>query len=125
MKAQYTYDISGTLYNLSTSNVIYALEKGVPAMFVTSDGKTIETMRSLTYIRDSLKTIDKSSATIGDKIYPISDNVYVYLRNYYGTYLTMTIDELVENADKYNINAYFDKGSKYGGCIRIIVVSEK
>ena len=125
MKAQYTYDISGTLYNLSTSNVIYALEKGVPAMFVTSDGKNIETMRSLTYIRDSLKTIDKSSATIGDKVYPISDNVYVYLRNYYGTYLTMTIDELVENADKYNINAYFDKGSKYGGCIRIIVVSEK
>ena len=51
--------------------------------------------------------------------------IYVYLRNYYGTYLTMTIDELVENADKYNINAYFDKGSKYGGCIRIIVVSEK
>lgn len=125
MKAQYTYDILGTLYNLSTNKMIYSIEKGVPAMFVTADGKVITTTKSLTHIKDSLKLIDKNTASSKDKIYPISEYACVYLKNHHGTYLTMTIEELVENADKYYINAYYDKDSKYGGCIRIFVVNEK
>lgn len=65
---------------------------------------------------------------IGDNVtYKISDKVAVYKRESATAqeYSMTDLSEVVSNKDKYKISAFYDKESKSGGRIRVIVISEK
>ena len=36
-----------------------------------------------------------------------------------------TVTKAIKDIDKYSVSAYYDKSAKSGGCIRVLVVSEK
>ena len=40
-------------------------------------------------------------------------------------YILLSLTELRNNFDKYNITCYYDKDTKYGGRIRIVVARTK
>lgn len=124
-QGSFSYDISGTVYSIKTTNTFYEVDKGVPALFVTSDNKSIQNMISLNEIKGHLKSITSTHIEVDDKVYPISKDLRIYVSNYYGTYLTMTLEDLISNKEKYNIYPYYDKMPQYGGTIRVLLVAEK
>ncbi len=124
-KGSFSYDISGTVYSISTTNKLYGVDKGVPALFVTSNDKSIQSMKSLIRTEGELNSITSTHIEAGKEVYPISNKLCIYVRNKYGTYLTMTLKDLIANKEKYNIYAYYDKMPKFGGAVRVLLVTEK
>lgn len=125
MQGEYEYDIAGTVYTYSSSDRLFtSVAKGTPAKFVIQDDE-LTSMQSLSVLKGSIKEISNTYIRYGQMSYAVSDEVVVYLRNYYGTYLIMGIDELIAERDSYSIQAYYDKSQKSGGRIRIIVATKK
>lgn len=89
------------------------------------ENEELKSMQSLSLVKGRLSSLNYTSAQIGNDTYPISADVCVYVKNYYGTYLIMDLSVLINNLDKYSVSAYYDKSAKSGGCIRVLVVSEK
>lgn len=125
MEGTYKYDIGGTVYELDTSDRLYtSVQSGTP-MKVVIENEELKSMQSLYLVKGRLSSLNYTSAQIGNDTYPISADVCVYVKNYYGTYLIMNLSDLINNLDKYSVSAYYDKSAKSGGCIRVLVVSEK
>lgn len=57
--------------------------------------------------------------------YTLSDSLQVYTVDYNGDYILSTLTDAVENADKYTINAYYDKTDSSGGRIRILTIKNR
>ena len=125
MAGYYKYDIGGTVYELETSDKIYtSIKSGMPIKVVLENDQ-LKTMQPLTLARGGLGDLSYTSAKIGSTIYPISADVSIYVSNYSGTYLTMTLADLINDLDSYSVSAYYDKSANSGGCIRVIVVRKK
>lgn len=116
----------GTRAQTLNSLVEYTNTTG-PAAFKYSG----DTLSEIVPLR-KLALVDKytSFGIVSDsKLYLFSDNMTVYTpntnKNSALDYSVMTVAELTENIDSYNIKAYYDKTPENGGRIRLIVATKK
>ena len=125
MSGSYKYDIGGTVYELETNDKLYnGVSSGVPFKAII-ENEELKSMQSLTLANGSISKLTPQSVKIGNTTYKVSPDVCVYVRNYYGTYLIMELEDLIQKIDEYSILAYYDKPTKSGGCIRVFVVTDK
>lgn len=125
MAGTYKYDLGGTVYDMETTDRLYtSVSSGTPIKVVL-ENEEVKSLQSLSSINGSLSSLTHTSAKIGGNTYPVSSNVCVYVKNYYGTYLIMALSDLINNLDEYSVSAYYDKSAKSGGCVRVLVVREK
>lgn len=125
MSGSYKYDIGGTVYELETTDKLYtSVSSGMPIKAII-ENEELKSMQSLTLANGSISKLTPQSAKIGNTTYKVSPNVCVYVKNYYGTYLIMELEDLIQKIDDYSVSAYYDKTTKSGGCIRVLVVREK
>lgn len=121
----YKYDLNGTEYELETTDKVYtSISSGMPIKVVCENDE-VKTIQSLTKANGSIADLSYTSVKISGNSFPVSSNVCVYVRNYSGTYLTMNLGDLINNIGEYSVSAYYDKGAKSGGCIRVFVVTKK
>ncbi len=125
MSGSYKYDIGGTVYELETTDKMYtSVSSGTPIKAII-ENEELKSMQSLTLANGSISKLTPQSAKIGNTTYKVSPDVCVYVKNYYGTYLIMELEDLIQKIDDYSVSAYYDKTTKSGGCVRVLVVREK
>lgn len=121
MNGTYKYIVNDVSGVLTTTNKIYNISKGA-AVFYYTDGQ-ITGMRNLSGI--TLDEVSILSASSGNRIYKVSENVQVYLRSS-GTSSEYSLTELSAiNTGSYTLTGYYDTLYPAGGHIRVIVAVEK
>ena len=133
------YDYSAT----TDTNYIYEFQVGTNASTLTTlkaytyttgpcafkyNGQSLEEIKPLR----NLAVIDKYTPfgiVSAGELYLYSDSLTVYTpntnKNSALDYSVMTVSELTNNIDDYNIRAYYDATPKNGGRIRIIIATKK
>ena len=104
----------------STSERTFDVERGPVAIYFA--GQTIEKMENLTRLKEKVVSVNNVYLeTDENKIYKLSDNVFVYKMD--GTsYEEATIDDAMSGEYK-NITAYYDETEGNGGRIRVLYLS--
>ncbi len=119
----YTYDISGTRNTINTSTK-YSVYSGNAVKIIRS-GNSIQSMMAL-YKTDRIATsISLTELTAGNDTYKISPSVAVYTKSGINNYMSTSLEHIVNNADDYQISAYYDKTPSSGGKVRVIVATKK
>ncbi|BCK00016.1 S-layer homology domain-containing protein [Anaerocolumna chitinilytica] len=119
ISGNYTYDLNGSKYTNTSQSVLLNTTPG-PKGFLIQNGE-IKVFKDL--YRVQVTSIDKNQIRTGDEVYPISDNVAVYV--YDGNqYYPAKLSE-INNQKNYNMDAYTDKINLLGGVVRVIVATKK
>ncbi len=126
LSGSYEYISDGIITAFSTQNRIFNVSYG-QAVQIATNGREINSLVSLSRISGKkISNISGSVITIDGKDYILWDKVQIYIKkpvSTQNTYTMITMDELMEMADEYNVSAYTDRLSSSGGRIRIIVLS--
>ena len=121
LSGTYTYLLNGEKRTLSTMNMTLGASYG-PARLTIEDGQ-LSAVRALYKIKNP-DSVTLLGVTKDSDSWLFADDCAVYLyRN--STYSLLSLTELRNNFDKYNITCYYDKDTKDGGRIRIVTVQEK
>lgn len=123
--SSYEYIVGGNRYSVSISGKYNVVRGSV--VKINGSVSRPDSMSSIESITSKITSITADKLIANNKTYKISDKVDVYKRQFLSSdgYSTISLDEVINNKDKYNISAYYDKSSEYGGRIRIITVAEK
>ncbi|MBQ3553297.1 MAG: S-layer homology domain-containing protein [Clostridia bacterium] len=123
LSGSYEYLVDGTENTLNTQNQTFGVASG-QAVKIKSNGRTITSMMPLTQIKASKITgISGATITINNSKYTMSDKVQIYVKgSYTNPYSMITVDELLEIADEYQVSVYTDKDTLAGGRVRIIIL---
>lgn len=121
LSGSYTYLLNGEKKTLSTNGKTLGASYG-PARLTIENGQ-LSSVRVLYSIKnpDSIDTL--GAAKDGDTWY-FSDECAVYLYSD-SAYSLLSLTELRNNFSSYNITCYYDKDTKDGGRIRIVVARAK
>lgn len=141
-KNQYTYGIltnvsggvtnsssngSYTIYNSGQTktyqaNFYNSISTGTPVAIMT-DGNKLVSLKKLSVVDMGVtaRAIDATRVKIGDRIYPISDDVQIIKKGYSG-YASMSVFDIDQLKGK-TINLYSDSPISSGGNIRVITVN--
>ncbi len=141
-KDQYTYGVltgmSGGVSNSSAngSYTIYsngqsktyqasfynAISSGMPVAILT-EGNSLVALKKLSAIDVGVtaSAIDATRVKVGNRIYPISDDVQIIKKGYSG-YTSMSVFDIGELKGK-TMNLYADSPISAGGIIRVIIVN--
>ncbi|MBR5236011.1 MAG: S-layer homology domain-containing protein [Clostridia bacterium] len=126
LSGSYEYLSDGITTTFSTQNKIFNVSYG-QAVQIATDGREISSLVSLSSISGKkISNISGSVITIDGKDYILWDKVQIYVKKQLSaqsSYTMITMDELVEMADEYNVSAFTDRPMSSGGRIRIIVLS--
>ncbi len=119
---KYDYIADGRRY--STTGIMSV--KAGDAVMIAGSLQNPEYMRSIEAVSNKIESISTDKLIADNTTYKISDKVEVYKRESVNHEYSMSdINEVITNADKYHITAYYDKPSSSGGRVRVIVVSDK
>ncbi|MDO4270332.1 MAG: S-layer homology domain-containing protein [Eubacteriales bacterium] len=121
LSGSYTYLVSGEKKTLSTNGKTLGASYG-PARLTIEDGQ-LSSVRALETVK-SPDTVTQLGVTKDDASYLFSDECAVYLYANAG-YSLLSLTELRNNFSSYNITCYYDKETKDGGRIRIVVARAK
>ena len=121
LSGSYTYLVHGEKKTLSTMNMTLGASYG-PARLTIEDGQ-LSSVRALEKIKNPDSITQLGVTKDGDSWRFADDcDVYLYADS---NYSLLSLTELRNNFDKYNITCYYDKDTKYGGRIRIVVARTK
>lgn len=123
LSGSYEYLVDGTEYALNTQNQTFGVASG-QAVKIKSNGRNVTMMTPLTQIKASKITgISGATITINNSKYTMSDKVQIYVKGAYtNPYSMITVEELEELADEYQVSVYTDKDVSSGGRVRIIIL---
>lgn len=121
LSGTYTYLLNGEKRTLSTMNMTLGASCG-PARLTIEDGQ-LSAVRALYKIKNP-DSVTLLGVTKDSDSWLFADDCAVYLYQN-STYSLLSLTELRNNFDKYNITCYYDKDTKDGGRIRIVTVQEK
>lgn len=121
LSGTYKYLVAGESKTISTNGMTLGASTG-PARLTIEDGQ-LTAVRALDKIENPT-SITSLSITNGNDIWYFSDTCDVYLYQN-ASYTLLSLTELRNNFSSYNIRAYYDKDTRDGGRIRIIVASPK
>ncbi len=120
----FSFDINGSTY--TAMGQYTAVSNNTPAKFGMANGRPFS-MVSIYELSDRIESISATEiVTEQGTVYPVSDSVSAYTtRTGSSTFKWISLSELLENAEDYSINAYYDKKASAGGRIRVIIAIEK
>lgn len=120
LAGQYQYLINGQTGSFSTQNRVLGVEAG-PARFEMSDTgiEKVENLKATV-----LTSVTFTSARNNNQEFGMSDAVQVYILRGASSY-TSTNLESVSDTFRYSLRGYYDRDYTDGGCIRIIIATEK
>lgn len=121
LSSTYTYLLNGEKRTLQTVNMRLGVSYG-PAKLVMKDGQ-LSSARNLYKIKNP-DSITQLGVTKDGDSWLFADECAVYLYQN-STYSLISLTELRNNFDKYNITCYYDKDTCDGGRIRIITAQAK
>lgn len=121
LSGTYTYLLNGEKRTLSTMNMTLGASYG-PARLTIEDGQ-LSAVRALYKIKNP-DSVTLLGVTKDSDSWLFADDCAVYLYQN-SVYSLLSLTELRNNFDKYNITCYYDKDTKDGGRIRIVTVQEK
>ena len=121
VSGSYTYLIHGEKRTLSTMNMALGATFD-PARLTFEDGQ-LSSVRALEKIKNP-DSITQLGVTKDGAIWLFSDDCDVYLYDN-STYSLLSLTELRNNFDKYNIICYYDKDTRHCGRIRIGIAQTK
>ncbi len=121
----YKYQIGNQTTEM-TALVQYTLETG-PCVFKYT-GNKLDSIDMLKKLPENSK-YTSFGMVLGGELYLFSDDICVYTPNENKKsalkYSVMTVSELTENIDSYNLRAYYDVSPDNGGRIRVIIATKK
>lgn len=117
----YRYDVGGTASSVTGKYSVYS-GQGVKLL---RNGNSVDKMIALTRLDASVSAVTQTALTADDTSYLLSPSVAVYQRVSSSSYMQLSLSEVIENTDSYNITAYYDKAERSGGRIRVLIVTEK
>lgn len=121
LSGSYTYLLAGEKKTVSTNGSTLGATYG-PARLTLTNGQ-LSAVRALEPIKNPT-AVTLLGVTKDDDSYLFADDCAVYLSSN-GAYSLLSLTELRNHFDAYNITAYYDKETKDGGRIRIVVAREK
>ena len=121
--ATYTYIVDGNTASFSSSSV-YSVTGGTPVRLTFSANGAVYSMAALTKIGEKISLVDSTSVRTASEVYPLSDKVVVYAKDYNYNYSIIPISDIYDN-DEYTLNAYADKTASAGGRVRVIIATKK
>ena len=121
LSGSYTYLLNGEKRTLTTMSMTLGASSG-PARLTIKDGQ-LSAVRALYKIKNP-DSITQLGVTKDGDSWLFSDECAVYLYQN-STYSLLSLTELRNNFDKYNITCYYDKDTRDGGRIRIITAQAK
>ena len=111
-----------SIFPMEIYNQTFSVSTG-EAVKIVSDGRNITSISSIKKVpSNKVSAISGNIITVGGKEYTMSENVQIYIKKSY-EYTMITMDELSQNYENYNLSAYIDKEISEGGRVRIIVLS--
>ncbi len=124
VNSSYTYMANGERYSTSVSGN-YNVNRG-SAVKISGSLSKPDGLFKINQVAGAISTFTADRLVTGGKTYLISDRVSCYKMNssVSNEYSMISLNEIIENREKYNITAYYDKSSDEGGRIRIIVVTD-
>ncbi len=121
----YKFQIGTSAYSIKALTAL-SYSTG-PSAFIYN-GKALEEITPLKKL-PGIDLYTSFGIVSNSQLYLFSDNMTVYTPNTNKQsaleYSTMSISELTNNIDTYNIRAYYDTAPKNGGRIRIIIATKK
>lgn len=121
----YKYQIGNQTTEM-TALVQFTLETG-PCVFKYT-GNKLDSIDMLKKLPENSK-YTSFGMVLGGELYLFSDDICVYTPNENKKsalkYSVMTVSELTENIDSYNLRAYYDVSPDNGGRIRVIIATKK
>ncbi len=122
VSGSYTYDMAGKVGTLTTSGTVYNVSTGQVVQMLASGGK-VQNLKAILKLSAPIKEVTNGAliSTTGT-VYTLSDRVVIYKKTSFD-YTTIPLSELQTN--DYYITAYYDKNIDRGGRIRVIVAEEK
>ena len=121
VSGEYTYLVNGEKKTLSTNGKSLNASSG-PARLTIKDGQ-LDSVRVLDQIKNP-DSVTQLGVTKDDESWLFADDCAVYLYQNL-QYSLLSLTELRNNFDVYNITCYYDKDTENGGRIRIIVARPK
>lgn len=121
VSGEYTYLVNGEKKTLSTNGKSLNASSG-PARLTIKDGQ-LDSVRALDQIKNP-DSVTQLGVTKDDESWLFADDCAVYLYQNL-QYSLLSLTELRNNFDVYNITCYYDKDTENGGRIRIIVARPK
>ena len=94
-----------------------------PVRLETEDGQ-LSSIRALELVENPASITTLSITDSRNNTWYFSDSCDVYLLKS-GSYTMLSMTELQNNFSSYTIKAYYDKSTKDGGRIRIVIASPK
>lgn len=123
--SEYEYITNGNRYSVRV-NGSFSTSRGEAAKIYGSDSNP-SSLLSINYVNDDITSITYDKLVAGNVTYKISDKVQVYERSFSTSseYSMISMDDIINKRNKYNISAYYDKSSASGGRVRIILATKK
>ncbi|MGI6180767.1 MAG: S-layer homology domain-containing protein [Agathobaculum sp.] len=121
LSGSYTYLLNGEKKTLSTSGKTLGASYG-PARLTVENGQ-LSAVRALYSVKnpDSISTL---GMTKGEETWYFADACAVYLSGN-GEYSQLSLTELRNNLSDYTITGYYDKDTKDGGRVRLVIARAK
>ena len=121
LSGSYSYLVNGEKQTISTNGKTLGASSG-PARLTIKDGQ-LDSVRALDQIKNP-DSVTQLGVTKDDESWLFADDCAVYLYQNL-QYSLLSLTELRNNFDAYNITCYYDKDTDDGGRIRIIVARPK
>lgn len=118
----YQYLVHGESQSLTTNGMTLGQVYG-PVRLETEDGQ-LSSIRALELVENPASITTLSITDSRNNTWYFSDSCDVYLLKS-GSYTMLSMAELQNNFSSYTIKAYYDKSTKDGGRIRIVIASPK
>ena len=121
---EYKYFEGPSKYETSTMGMAFSVYAGQSVQIRKNAANVVSRLKPLQeYGR--VTSLDKTRAAVGNNSYLLSDEICVYTSDEPYGYQAMALSELCDNADAYNITAYYDKTERSGGRIRVLLAKPK
>ena len=118
---RYSFNIGRETRTVVTPGTTFSVTAGQAARFRLSPAGSVELMRSIERIPDTITRVTETSLTTGRGLYLLSDKVLVYNKNYEWEYNIIPLSEITGNTSKYTLTAFYDKPASDGGRVRVII----
>ncbi|MBO4896777.1 MAG: S-layer homology domain-containing protein [Clostridia bacterium] len=123
----YTYFEGASKYETTTMGITFSVHAGQPVQIRQSVQGGMQSVSMLKQLNEyeGLTAVSETYAVTGNEKYKLSDNVHVYLNSESYEYQSITLSQLLANANDYIITAFYDKTEKSGGRIRVLLAKPK
>lgn len=121
----YEFIVDGSRYSLNTSSRFSASKyQGIK---ISGNLQNPDTLIALDEVNGKITSITADRIIAGDTTYLLSDRLTVYKRASMSSdeYSMISLDDVIAKKDSYSITAFYDKTTKAGGRVRVIVVMDK